>query len=240
MRRERLTVVMRLALAVALGSLVVAASGAAARTTLPRCAPDGYGLEQAPLPRMAQAQKTVRVTAGWLAGTERRRSCRLETTIRVGIAYSGRAPVTAQWTVSTVLTPWASVVHTWAWRNWSPADATGHVRITFTAPNGRPVHQLVPQPPTCMNADAPSTLEDVGTGTKYVKRPGDRIPPHILPGGHQSPLPPPVIHVRNGWIASDGYTLVAVYAGTAPNGPTVGRFAIVRQNLIFGVQFNPP
>jgi hypothetical protein len=36
---------------------------------------------------------------------------------------------------------------------------------------------------------------------------------------------------------SDGYTIIAVYAGSAGANSGVGRFAVVRQNLIFGVQF---
>jgi hypothetical protein len=42
--------------------------------------------------------------------------------------------------------------------------------------------------------------------------------------------------VRNGWLVSDGRTLVAVYAGQAGNDAANGRFVVVRQNLVFGVE----
>ena len=42
--------------------------------------------------------------------------------------------------------------------------------------------------------------------------------------------------VRNGWLVSDGRTLVAVYAGAAGEDPSVGRVVIVRQDLGAGEQ----
>jgi threonine dehydrogenase-like Zn-dependent dehydrogenase len=42
--------------------------------------------------------------------------------------------------------------------------------------------------------------------------------------------------MRNGWLTSDGRTLVAVYAGSAGDDPAVGRLVIVRQNLVSGSQ----
>jgi hypothetical protein len=42
--------------------------------------------------------------------------------------------------------------------------------------------------------------------------------------------------MRNGWLVSDGSTLVAVYAGAAGDDPSVGRLVIVRQNLVAGRQ----
>jgi hypothetical protein len=65
---------------------------------------------------------------------------------------------------------------------------------------------------------------------------GDRIPAHILPPDTPIPLSPALIRVTNGWLVSDGRTLVAVYAGEAGNDPIVGRFAIIRQNLVIGFQ----
>lgn len=75
---------------------------------------------------------------------------------------------------------------------------------------------------------------------EYIRRPGDRIPPHILPNGTPPPLSPTLIRVKNAWLVSDGYTLVAVYAGTAGNDSSEGRFAVVRQNEVFGIQYGPP
>ena len=50
------------------------------------------------------------------------------------------------------------------------------------------------------------------------------------------PIPPSVLRMRNGWLMSDGRTLVAVYAGAAGNDPSVGRLVVVRQNLASGAQ----
>jgi hypothetical protein len=101
------------------------------------------------------------------------------------------------------------------------------------------VKQRVPGPPACVSSDAPSTVANLGTGTKYVKRPSTRIPPHILPKGIPPPLHYALINPKNAWLVSDGYTLVAVYAGSPGENPAIGRFAIVRQNAIFGVQYAP-
>jgi hypothetical protein len=139
-----------------------------------------------------------------------------------------------------VLRPWSAVVHTWVWKNWCEAESEGPVKVGFTVPSGRTVSQQVANPPTCVSAGAASTVTNLGTGTKYVRRPGDRFPPHILPRGTPRPLPEALIKVRNAWLVSDGYTLVAVYAGSAGNDHSIGRFAIIRQNLIFGVQYEPP
>ena len=49
-----------------------------------------------------------------------------------------------------------------------------------------------------------------------------------------------MIHARNAWLAGDGYTLVAVYAGSPGADPSIGRFAVIRQNEIFGLQYEPP
>jgi len=49
-----------------------------------------------------------------------------------------------------------------------------------------------------------------------------------------------VINPKNAWIVSDGYTLVTVYAGSPGASPSRGRFAVVRQNAIFGIEYDPP
>jgi hypothetical protein len=244
MRRERLARGSRLALLVALASFLCAVgkpalgAGSAARVTLPRCSPEGYGLEQAP-PRTAQRRKAVVLTAGWITAIERRRSCRLKTTIRLTIKDSGGAAVKAHWNVRAVLKPWSSVVHTWVWRNWCEPGGQGEATVGFSLPSGRSVRLRVSDPPTCVNAGAASTVADLGTGTKYVKLPAERIPPHVLPKSAPPPLPEALIKVKNAWLVSDGYTLVAVYAGSAGNNPSLGRFAIIRQNEIFGIQYPP-
>lgn len=62
------------------------------------------------------------------------------------------------------------------------------------------------------------------------------IPGRMLGSDVPVPIPPSVLRVRNGWLVSDGRTLVAVYAGAAGNTPSVGRLVIVRQDLAAGRQ----
>jgi hypothetical protein len=70
----------------------------------------------------------------------------------------------------------------------------------------------------------------------------DPIPAHMLPAGTPVPVAPAILQVTNDWIDSDGYTLVAVYAGfagsaTSPDAnASVGRVVIVRQDLAKGTQ----
>jgi hypothetical protein len=64
---------------------------------------------------------------------------------------------------------------------------------------------------------------------------------HPIPGrllGSDAPVPvaPSVLQERNGWLVSNGKTLVAVYAGAAGGDPSKGRIVIVRQNLVSGRQ----
>jgi hypothetical protein len=62
------------------------------------------------------------------------------------------------------------------------------------------------------------------------------IPARMLGSDVPVPIPPPVLRVRNGWLVSDGRTLVAVYSGAAGKDPSVGRLVIVRQDLAAGRQ----
>jgi hypothetical protein len=64
----------------------------------------------------------------------------------------------------------------------------------------------------------------------------DRIPGQMLSANTPVPLSPELIDVQNGWLTSDGKTLVAVYAGAAGTDPEKGRFVIVRQDLAAGRQ----
>ena len=64
---------------------------------------------------------------------------------------------------------------------------------------------------------------------------------HPLPGqmlGSDAPVPvaPSVLRETNGWLVSNGKTLVAVYAGAAGGDSSTGRIVIVRQNLVSGRQ----
>jgi hypothetical protein len=62
------------------------------------------------------------------------------------------------------------------------------------------------------------------------------IPARMLGSDVPVPIPPSLLQVRNGWLVSDGRTLVAVYAGAAGSDPSVGRLVIVRQDLVAGRQ----
>ena len=62
------------------------------------------------------------------------------------------------------------------------------------------------------------------------------IPARMLGTDVPVPVSPSVLQARNGWLVSDGKTLVAVYAGAAGDDPAVGRLAIVRQDLVSGRQ----
>jgi hypothetical protein len=62
------------------------------------------------------------------------------------------------------------------------------------------------------------------------------IPGQMLDTAVPVPVAPSVVRVANGWLVSDGKTLVAVYAGAAGNDASVGRVVVVRQNLVAGKQ----
>ncbi len=62
------------------------------------------------------------------------------------------------------------------------------------------------------------------------------IPARMLGSDVPVPVAPSLLRVRNGWLVSDGRTLVAVYAGAAGDDPSVGRLVVVRQDLAAGRQ----
>lgn len=62
------------------------------------------------------------------------------------------------------------------------------------------------------------------------------IPAQMLGPDVPVPISPSVLRPQNGWLVSDGKTLVAVYTGTAGDEPSVGRVVIVRQDLVAGEQ----
>jgi hypothetical protein len=59
----------------------------------------------------------------------------------------------------------------------------------------------------------------------------DPIPAEILDSNVPVPISASIITETNGWLVSNGYNLVAVYAGSAGDDPTKGRVVIVRQDL---------
>ena len=82
-------------------------------------------------------------------------------------------------------------------------------------------------------ATTDSSTEPVAPPESASRRP---IPARMLGPDSPIPIPPSVLLLRNGWLMSDGRTLVAVYAGAAGNDPSVGRLVVVRQNLASGAQ----
>jgi hypothetical protein len=84
-----------------------------------------------------------------------------------------------------------------------------------------------------------SSVATTDSNTMPAVAPGSAphpIPARILGAGVPVPVPPSVLQPRNGWLVSDGRTLVAVYAGAAGDDPSAGRLVIVRQNLAAGRQ----
>lgn len=64
----------------------------------------------------------------------------------------------------------------------------------------------------------------------------DPIPATILDADVPVPVSSSIITETNGWLVSNGYTLVAVYAGSAADDPSRGRVVIVRQDMRTGKQ----
>ena len=62
------------------------------------------------------------------------------------------------------------------------------------------------------------------------------IPARMLGPDVPVPVSPSLLRVRNGWLVSDGSTLIAVYVGAAGDDSSVGRVVIVRQDLVAGRQ----
>jgi hypothetical protein len=59
----------------------------------------------------------------------------------------------------------------------------------------------------------------------------EAIPAEILGSDVPVPVASSVIDETNGWLVSNGYNLVAVYAGSKGDDPTQGRVVIVRQDV---------
>ena len=64
----------------------------------------------------------------------------------------------------------------------------------------------------------------------------DPIPAAILGADVPVPISSSILTETNGWLVSNGYNLVAVYAGSAGSDSTQGRVVIVRQDLRAGKQ----
>lgn len=225
--------------AVVFCGLVPAAGGQAAG--VPACAAGDYSLE------LAGWNVRGRVVAAAGIVTDRAPACRLKTDVRITVRYHRGSVVrpggpvrlirgnAGSWRVSRVLQPWSAVVHTWTWRNWCHSPRRGFI-VTARA-NGTQTGVRRVVAPACRDRHSPSRLVDTGSGTRRIPSTGDRIPAHILSPDTPPPVSPALIRVKNAWLVSDGRTLVAVYAGEAGNDPADGLFVVIRQNLVFGLQW---
>jgi len=100
--------------------------------------------------------------------------------------------------------------------------------VTVPAAKAAAMANRMPSAPTDASASA------VTAATPAF--PADPIPAAILGSNVPVPIPSSVMTETNGWVDSNGYNLVAVYAGSAGDDPTQGRVVIVRQDLRAGKQ----
>jgi hypothetical protein len=207
---------------------MLAGSGTASRRAAPACRSDQYDL----LLSFGRSQNDVLALVGISTGATS--SCALATTVRVTLRHADGSLMRVvrgnpgSWTFGKQLEPWTLVAHAFAWRNW----CRGRGRFVLTAgAMGREVRSRIRKPPACRNRRSASRLV-----ARTLPRAPGAIPAHVLPAGTPFPFSPSLIRITSGWLVSNGRTLVAVYAGEAGDDPSLGRFGIVRQNLVFGVQ----
>ena len=125
----------------------------------------------------------------------------------------------------------------------SPTRGTYDSRLHMVVPNEKAQqieHALAPArsgDPVRASVRAKDSAEsDTPTSAPAPPLAFDRIPGRMISTDTPVPVSPELIDVQNGWMVSDGKTLVAVYAGAAGNDPGKGRFVIVRQDLAAGSQ----
>ena len=140
--------------------------------------------------------------------------------------------------LSAVLEPWTQLVHSWMLRN--ECQSTRSFVVTASV-NERQETLAYRRLPTarCRDSRATSRVVYLGPGTKFLPAAGDGTPARMLGPGTPVPFSPGVIRMpngTNGLLVSDGRTFVAVYAGEDGQDPAVGRFAILRQTPVFGIQ----
>lgn len=100
-----------------------------------------------------------------------------------------------------------------------------HVGSNATVPASKATPMADRMPSASNDTTSPS-------GTAAAAAPSaDPIPAAILGANVPVPVPASIIAETNGWLVSDGSTLVAVYAGSRGDDPSQGRVVIVRQNL---------
>ena len=92
---------------------------------------------------------------------------------------------------------------------------------------------------TAMANRMPSAASDASSPSGAAVAPPftpQPIPAAILGPDVPVPVSASIINATNGWLVSNGYNLVAVYAGSAGGDSTQGRVVIVRQDLTAGKQ----
>jgi hypothetical protein len=97
--------------------------------------------------------------------------------------------------------------------------------------------QVPPQKATALQRLVSVATTD--SSTQPAPEPGSEpqpIPGRMLGSNVPVPISPSILRPRNGWLVSDGRTLVAVYAGAAGTDASLGRIVIVRQDLVAGRQ----
>jgi len=115
--------------------------------------------------------------------------------------------------------------------------------LAVAAVSGVSIPQLgINVPVPAEKAGALERLASVGTtDSNTTPAPASRAELHSISARMLGPdVPVPVasslLQPRNGWLVSNGKTLVAVYAGAAGSDRSVGRVVIVRQDLLAGKQ----
>jgi len=207
---------------VVVGGVLVASATGASGGAVRACRLSDYGLHVS----SAKVRKGVAVDVA--VASVAVPTCRVTTTIRVSV---GRASATlgTRWALSRPVPFWAPIAHRWLFTSW--CGPRRGIRATATAAADHAFVKLR-SPPPCRGGRTRFT----DAGATSVRPCCDVIPAHFLTPDTPVPISPSRLRVRNDWLVSNGTTLVAVYAGEAGNDPSVGSFAIVRQNVVFGYQ----
>ena len=115
--------------------------------------------------------------------------------------------------------------------------------LAVAAVGGVSIPQLgINVPVPADKAAALDRLASVGTtDSSSTPAPAPRTESRAIPAqmlGPDVPVPvaPSVLRPRDGWLVSDGRTLVAVYSGAAGPDRSMGRVVVVRQDLVAGRQ----
>jgi len=215
---------MRILVVPVLATALLWLPGGGASSVTP-CATSNYGLDVL----LRRAHQGVMVTVGIASADVP--TCNLRTTVRVTIGRKGTPGGGRSWRVARPLSPWAPFAHSWVWRNW--CGPRSRLIVSAVSPGNRSFASVAAAP-RCRDRRLSLRLDDAGAGR--LPRSGDGIPAGILPPETPIPISPSILRTTNGWLVSNGLTLIAVYAGEAGDDPSVGSFGIIRQNLVFAYQ----